>query len=356
MEFIDLDEKETESEQEEYSSRQEEEYEEKPAGRRRIPFHMIMHLCFLLFLIGGVAILVHKFSNWGKYVDLNELALQGEGRDDYNMDDILPLFTETEGLPCDDGVTTILAFGNSPLSDNRDSENSLANLIADKAGAYVYNCAVSGSCMAADRASFSANKAPMDAYSFYWLVTLAVTGANTGQYESAEAAMGSELPPEAKEVYQTLTTIDLNTVDVVMICYDGTDYLKARSMYDDNNRTDITCFTGNMEAGIELLQDNYPHIRIIVMSPPYAYAVDEKGDYVSSDMYTYGEDVLSTYAIKQAQSAAYRSVSYVDNIYGSINEDNAKDYLVDNIHLNQKGRELLAERFVNALTYYDTTE
>ena len=52
-------------------------------------------------------------------------------------------------------------------------------------------------------------------------------------------------------------------------------------MYSDENPTDPTQFTGNLEASIEVLQNYYPQIRIIVMSPTYAYAVDENGDYVA---------------------------------------------------------------------------
>lgn len=104
-----------------------------------------------------------------------------------------------------------------------------------------------------------------------------------------------------------------------------------------------------------MLQDIYPHIRIIVMSPPYAFSdqLDENGDYISSDITRYGQDVLSTYVIKEYGSCATRRVSFVDHLYGTITEDNAKDYLIDNLHLNVAGRREIAKRFVYALYYYD---
>ena len=75
---------------------------------------------------------------------------------------------------------------------------------------------------------------------------------------------------------------------------------------------------------------------------------------MSSDIMTYGGmDVLSTYVIKQSDSAAVQSVSFVDNLYGTIHEDNAKEYLTDNLHLNVKGRKAVAKRFVEALNYYN---
>ena len=42
----------------------------------------------------------------------------------------------------------------------------------------------------------------------------------------------------------------------------------------------------------------------------------------------------------------------MDNLYGSITEDNADEYLVDNLHLNVKGRKLIAKRFEYFLNYY----
>ena len=64
-------------------------------------------------------------------------------------------------------------------------------------------------------------------------------------------------------------------------------------------------------------------------------------------------DVLSTYVIKEYTSCASRGVTFVDNLYGTITEDNAKEFLVDNLHLNVKGRKKVAERFSYALHYYD---
>ena len=186
----------------------------------------------------------------------------------------------------------------------------------------------------------------MDAYCLYWLVNLAAGVPLDGYYNDAAEALGDKTPPEAEEVVNTLKTLDFNTIDTVAIMYDATDYLMGNAMYNDDNPTDPTQFTGNLEASLEVLQRLYPQIRIIVMSPTYAYAIDEDGNYVSSDIYIYnGRDVLSTYVIKECYSSNLHSVSFMDNLYGSITEDNAKEYLTDNLHLNVKGRKLIAKRF-----------
>lgn len=321
----------------------------KETGIRRF---LNLHVLLLLTFITFVAVIYVKFSNWGERVNLDELTEDYSHINPDVLDQFLPL-VDSEGRVVPTGkVDTIVAFGNAPFSDYRGTENNLANMIAEATGATVYNCSVSNSYLACQSPYFNPQVAPMDIYSFYWLICLAtLDGANSAYFEQAAEALGDSIPPEAQEVYNTLTTLDFNTVDVVTIMYDATDYLMGHAMYDDSNSTNIQQFTGNLEAGIELLQQTYPHIRIIVMSPTYAYALDEEGNYVSSDMYVYGDrDVLSTYVIKQFASSSARSVSFVDHLYGTVTENNATEYLLDHVHLNKKARELITKRFMDALT------
>ena len=142
-------------------------------------------------------------------------------------------------------------------------------------------------------------------------------------------------------------------MDAIVLMYDASDYLDGLPMFNPEDATDITTFTGTTEAVIEYMQFFFPNVRIIVLSPTYAFALDDDGKYISSDMKRYGQDVLSTYAILQYASCVSRSVTFIDNIYNTFNEDNAKKYLSDHLHLNVKGRKKVAERFAYALNYYN---
>lgn len=322
----------------------------------KISFHHAMHIILLLAVVISIVLLIRKFSNWGVLVDINNLADDPDDRYPNCMDEFFPLLTGTEDAVNDDGITNILVFGNHPFSDDRDSEDSLANIIAREANATVYNCAVDGSCLSTQFPYFATDKNPMDAYSFYWLMVLATTDSNAQYYPAAVEALGDEAPAEAQEVYDTLTSLDFNTIDVVVVMYDATDYFLWRNLYNPEDSTDITGFAGGLEAGIELLQTYYPNIRIIVMSPPYAFA-KVHGEYISSDIrLVNGEFGLSSYVGLEAQAAFSRGVSFVDNLYGSIHEDNASEYLLDNFHLNVEGRKIVADHFIYALNYYNKKE
>lgn len=333
---------------------EEEDYPEEdeapaPAGIRRF---LNVHVFFALAMIIVIGLVAYRFTHWGQRVSQSDIFKDGQGSYDDSWDSILPLTDENGQMVITD-ASNIVLFGNAPFADDRDSSDSLANLIAKETGANVYNCSISGSYLAAQELNFDPTVAAMDAYCLYWLVSLATGAPIDNYYVQAAERLGDKTPADAEEVINTLKTLDFNTIDTVAIMYDATDYLLGNPMYNDDNPTDPTQFTGNLEASLDVLQSLYPQIRIIVMSPTYAYAVDENGDYVSSDMYIYNNrDVLSTYVIKECYSANLHSVSFMDNLYGSITEDNAKEYLTDNLHLNVKGRKIIAKRFEYFLNYY----
>lgn len=322
--------------------------------RMRLKRFLNLHIILLLIVILTVAAVIFRFLTWGERVNLEDFA--SEYTDDYKdtLDIILPVVDEDGNIIRDqDDTTTIVCFGNAPFADDRYSEDNLANMIAARTGAVVYNCSISGSYLSSQQNAPYADRSPWDIFSLYWLVQVADKIDMSGHWTTLYDVLGDQTPPEAPEVYETLSTLDFDSVDVVAIMYDASDYLAGREMYNDSNNTDVTQFTGNLEASIEQLRNNHPHIRIIVLSPTYAYATDMNGNYVSSDIYTYGWDVLSTYVIKQSESCANNGVTFIDNIYGTITEDNASEYLIDNLHLNVKGRKLVADRFIEALHYYD---
>ncbi len=330
----------------------EEEEENAPERSGSFFSRIILHLLFVLILLFCVGLIFFRFSNWGTRV-----PSFFDPDADFDENELIEVLDNMVNVPSDqrrdtDGVRTVVILGNSPFSDLRDSEDSVVSLAAGMTDAVFYNCSVSGSHLAAARETFLAEEDPMDAFNLYWLSTL-ITLHNTEIYDSAFSAMGDTVPADARYAYETLSTLDFQNVDVLAIMYDASDYLEERPLYNPMNTTDIQTFAGNMDASLELIRNAFPHLRIIVMSPTYAYYVDENGEYISSDIHKSTGFSLSTYAGNLEQIAYFHSVSYLDNIYGTVNEANAEDYLEDHLHLNAAGRKRLAERFVYALEYFD---
>lgn len=265
------------------------------------------------------------------------------------LDSIVPLDASNTGKKEKDTDLRILFLGNGSLAENKTSDTNLANIVQAKTGAAVYNCAIPGTYMSMKNETYTGSF-PYDAFSFYYLCTLFTFG-NTDTLAWAERDLGA-LPQEVKESTDLLQSIDYSELDVLCVYYDGADYLEQRSPNNPDNESDPTTFCGALSSGIALVQELCPNVRIIVMSPAYAYAVDENGNYTSSFNRDVLEEPLSTYVGLEAQTCIANNVSFVDNFYGSVYEEIADDYLKDNILLNEKGHALLADRFMDALNRF----
>ena len=316
--------------------------------------HIIFFITFLILVLCLIGGLIYSFLNWGRKVDPSEIFQDGPGAIDNKLDLMLPAIgKDNNPIYKEYGEgSNIVFFGNAPFADDKNSRDNLVNIIQEMTGANVYNCSVADSYLAASSDSPDLKEHPEDIFNFYWLCHIAVSDMMDQVYLDCLEILGDKAPSDAMEIYNTLNTLDFNKVDVIVIMYDASDYLAGHEMYSANNHKDLMQFTGNMEAGIEILHNTFPNIRIMVLSPSYAYGIDENGDYISSDIQRYGQDVLSTYVIMQYQSCSARSVTFVDNLYGTVTEANASEYLIDNLHLNVEGRKKIAQRFVDALNHF----
>lgn len=311
-----------------------------------------MNLNILLLIIILIVILTSVFivAKWARGVDSTYDPNNVEDGFEPEVLDITYYMTEeTLNGHIPNEQKKILFFGNSPLSDDRDSKNNLCNLIADETGAEVVNLSIPDSYLAdlptTESEGFFTTY-PENFYSFYWL---AIVGAmKDSDYFDNYKKFVYGTNEIGDSVYSYLMDVDMNTVDSIVLMYDAADYLDGRGSQNTENLADITKFCGNMYAGIEQFQKAYPHIQIIVMSPTYAYALDEDGSYLESDIVRVDGDPLSEYAYLQLGVCQYLQVSFIDNIYGSITVDNADKYLSDNVHLNVQGRKVVAKHFAEA--------
>ena len=330
--------------------------ESREQNKKWFQYLLNPHVFFLLLVIAIVLLIVFRFSRWGNRINPDDFIHIKETAETF--DSMVPMMDENGNLLPSRNPHSILFFGNSVFADDRGSGNNVVNRIAEKTGATVYNCSVGGSFLASTNYDSRKNSSGQDIYSFYFLVLYLILHDQMDSFDWLESNPDANIFPETQEVRHILETVDMDTVDTIAILYDASDYLAGHTLSNPEKATDVTTFIGSLEAGLEELQKNYPHIRIIVMSPTYAFAVDENGEYVSSDIVSYDKDgkTLSTYMLQECASAINRNVTFVDNIYGTFNEDEAPDCLTDNLHLNQKGREKVVERFIKALTYYDNRQ
>ena len=244
----------------------------------------------------------------------------------------------------DDGVTTIVTLGNAPFSDERGS-TGLAEKIAQKCDATVYNCAFPDSYLSMKYEEYT-DSYPQDALSLY-LVTASLCG---GDYTLMDYAAGLVEDQEGtRAALDTLKSVDFSAVDMIVIMYDLSDYMDDRPVMDENNDINLITWNGALNASIDLIQQTYPHIRIVVLSPSYGQYTDENGNLVNADTEDLGNGTLPDYVLHEIDVAMANGVSILDNYYGSVTENQAAECLTDGYHLNEAGRERIAQRFAEKI-------
>ena len=306
----------------------------------QINIHMI--LLAAIVLIAGFS--AYRLYQWNKGVPSDyDPDYQTTAFDTEAMDNIIPLAPDKLEGHEDDGVTTILCLGDDPFSLER-GEGGLSEQIAAKTGASVYNGSFTGTTIAAQFEDYNDGYI-LDAFSFSYIAQSLVSG-NFDLMKTAASYSYDESFPENTAMLESL---DMNTVDLLCIMYDASDYINKRPCDDPNDPYAIITYTGALRAGITAIQEAYPHIRIVVMSHTFCHNINEDGNFENGDRVDLGHGTLSHYLQKELDAASECGVSFIDNFYGSVNEDNYLDYMTDYIHFNDAGRELVASRFVQCI-------
>lgn len=312
------------------------------------------HILFGVVVVGVLVILLTKVFNFlnGDILDLDDWVDDPNEIVYENSDFILPLMITEDVVWADDGELNVLCLGNHPFSDEKESDTGVCNIVEELTGATVYNCAFPSSTVSSHESEYSAEAYAWDAFGLYWIAS-ALCQDNMVIYDQLAEAMPS-LHSDVVPPLETIKSLDMSKIDILAIMYDGFDYQNARRVNNDDDPMDKTTYLGAFNSAIDMFQEAYPHIRIIVMSPTYCFGLGSQNEYISSDIQSYGNEFLSTYSIKLSEAAYQQSVSFVDNLYGTIHEDIAPEYLTDHLHLNEEGRKLVAERLADAINKYPT--
>lgn len=317
---------------------------QKAPAKKEKQFRLNIHLILLAVIVLIVIFCAVKLYIWNKGVPSDyDPNRQTTDFDTEAMDYIIPLAPDKLEGREDDGVTTILCLGDDPFSLDQ-GPGGLAEQIAAKTGATVYNGSFTGTTMAVQFEDYNDGYI-LDAFAF---VNVAKSLAS-GNFDLMRTAASYSFDQAFPQTVSTLESIDMNTLDMICIMYDGSDYINKRPCEDPNHPDNPQTYTGALRSGIQAIQEAWPHIRIVVMSHTFCHNVNAEGNFENGDRVDLGHGTLSHYLQKELDTTSELGVSFIDNFYGSINEDNYLDYMTDYIHFNDAGRELLATRFAECI-------
>lgn len=153
------------------------------------------------------------------------------------------------------------------------------------------------------------------------------------------------------ESVEGLNRLSEEQVRVLIIEHGVNDYLSGCPVDNKEDPYDTYTYGGALRTCLKLLQENYPKLRIVLVTPTYCWLLAEEKTCEQKD---YGQGILEEYVNTELAIAEKFGVEVVDNYHDSgIGKNKTfeewQEYTQDGIHLNEAGRALVAEKIVEAI-------
>ena len=258
---------------------------------------------------------------------------QDAGKDNYDYMAHQPQLPDgvVSTLYGNDGLMQIVCIGDSQYANFKGADG-LGALLSHYCKANVFNLGLGGATAAVTPTEGSASASRSGCG-----VVSAICGDT-----SPDKVFASE-DSYARSIFDSC---DFTRTDVFVIAFGVNDYLRNIPLTDDNMRTNVRAYRGALAYMVMKLQNKFPNAQIVVVAPGYcqffeggtgAYLGDgnirkNKQGYTVSDL------------VDVARNFADNNVGFMDTyeLLG-INSYNAKEMLLDGIHMTPKGRQLYAQ-------------
>lgn len=227
---------------------------------------------------------------------------------------------------------TIVNLGDSVFG-NVQNGTSVSGALQALRDDTVYNFAFGGSLMC------NFKKEPgWENFSFYSLADAICTGDYSAQWEQLNS--DTYYPSYFHTTIAAMQTMDWSKVDVITVAFGTNDYNKEGLLTGDP--FDVDYYTGAFQYGVKRLQETYPHIRIIAITPIMRF-LDNKLN--ADDHDECGNGTLRDFATALQQTATLMRIPVIDAFTElSLSEYNKDFYyqVDDGAHLNARGRRMFA--------------
>ncbi|MBQ9512638.1 MAG: hypothetical protein IJR58_05550 [Lachnospiraceae bacterium] len=319
----------------------------RTAHRTRLAGRLLLLGIMLAILIIVVMLLVWNRGRETGF-DINEVSTEFDTEE---LDQVF--YVPEEDLATSQAATdvklNILFLGNDALSDGDENAripDYVASYLKEHSDeeVHVSNAAVAGSRIAAKSAQYDAMY-PYDLVSFFYTASYIASG----DFSFMERYATDTGSATASSAAQVLKETDFSALDMIVVMYDATDYLNGTPVFNPGNAYDQITYCGALKSGIMAIKERYPHIRFVFMFPTFCYIEDADGNLGNSDIVDIGNGDLTTYLIKAIDVCQEEGVSIIDNYSGTVNEDNADEYLTDNVHLTDTARKHIAAHLLRVV-------
>ncbi len=239
-------------------------------------------------------------------------------------------------------IYDIVVLGDSVVA-NPSAETHLLDILESRLGKTVFNGAFGGTTMAFKTdllwGSFASNE---------WSMVKLAEAICYNDWKSQNASIEYAVSYEERTVWadsyfeermEGLQQIDFSRVELLIIEHGTNDYNNGIRLDNPQDLYDETTFGGALRRSLRLLQQTYPDLRIVLVSPLYCSLGDDGKCFEKR----YGQGgTLDEYVSLEREIAAEYGVEWINAYEDSgIWIDNAEVYLGDGLHPNASGHELL---------------
>lgn len=241
----------------------------------------------------------------------------------------------------------IVMLGDSVLGECRD-ETSVVSRLSARLGENVFNGAFGGTGMSyMDSEKHLANV--NECLSMVSLSRSIVSG-DFGVQQSTR--IRESMTFYFEETIDALEKIDFASVDILFLEHGVNDYHAGVPIRNEQDPYDTYTFTGAIRSTVELLQEKYPDMRIILMTPTYTWYPYHELPKLTCEEYNLGGGVLEEYVNAELALAESLGVEVIDNyheLYPHAEWSDWELYTNDGLHPNEAGRELMAQKIYDYL-------
>lgn len=236
----------------------------------------------------------------------------------------------------------LLFLGDSIVGQYRD-ETSIPALTAQELGVTAVNGAFGGTTMSQQ------NRESRDAYYRDGLAFPQLARAIAAQDFGVQQTIRTKdyVTMHFGSIVDELDTVDFSGVKTVIITYGMNDYTTGSPIGNPGDPEDPYTLVGAMRTGIHFLQQGYPELRIIFVSPTYCWFLNTMGSTDDTcETSDYGGGYLEEYVEAERQVAQECGVEFLDLYHDYYPHEEYSDwslYTEDGMHPNEAGRQKIAE-------------
>ncbi len=241
----------------------------------------------------------------------------------------------------------IVFFGDSQIANARDDGTDLPSLVSKRVpDSKVYNLAIGGTTVSVPATTSTYAPGELKSTCFLGMV-----------YCLAGKSDRNETLSSTPEVLSTMNSIDPSKVDFYVIEYGANDFFTHAPLDNTSDSgADVHSVFISLDKGIEVLKEISPNATFVIMTPFYGIYVDQNGGYIGdSYIVSNGIGTLADYARKIGNVAENTSNTYLfDTMFMSkcdLYLDTAGEYLMDNLHLTLKGRQIFARLLAHLFNF-----